>query len=233
MSENYYQGNMKINQMIKEFDQTYVRNDALQWCFFSSFPSRLLHRALHSHNTEHLQACRFLFNDVSRMIQNSIRKSSYDLYKGMKMTNEYLDRLENHVGQLICPKGFFQCNQSRKAALEVAISPEHRPDLRPVVFKIIYDSLVPITELHYKDMPSMMVFDVYTVFRVKHVSRGSVSNVKLEIADDSGAKLAREYRMKHKKEDLQTILDRVLYPPKLPTLPQSSVEPDLLQNETA
>jgi hypothetical protein len=76
---------------------------------------------------------------------------------------------------------------------------------------------------------------------VKYVSRGPVSNVKLEVADDDGAKLAQEYRMKHKKENLQTLLDKVLYPPEPPVrfspLPQSSrplsVVPDLLSNEIA
>jgi hypothetical protein len=175
------------------------------------------------------------------MIQTASRKSSCELYKGMKMTNEYLDKLEKHIGQLICPKGFLQCSQSRKTALDIASSTEHRPDLMPVLFKITYDSSVPIAELHYKDTPAVMVFDVYTVFRVKYVSRGPVSNVKLEVADDDGAKLAQEYRMKHKKENLQTLLDKVLYPPEPPVrfspLPQSSrplsVVPDLLSNEIA
>lgn len=219
MAENYYRGNSKMHETIKEFNQSYAKNHALQWCFIYPFPSTFLHRAFQTHHTEHLQIGRFLVNDVSRLIQLASHRSNSELYKGIKMTSELLDKFEHHVGQLICPKGYIQCCQSRKAALETASSLDHRPDLMPVLFKITYDSSVFVAELHYKDAPSSMVFDVYTVFRVKYVSRGPVTVVKLEVADECGAKLAREYRLKHKKENVQTLLDHLASSVKSPPKP--------------
>jgi len=143
------------------------------------------------------------------------------------MTNEFLDKLENHFGELICTKGFLTCSQSRRVALEAANSPEHRPDLVPVLFKITYDRSVPLAELSNKSTASSMVFDIYTAFRVKYVNRGQVSIVKIELADEDGRQLARDYRMKHRSESVQTLLDQLLFPSKYPAkLP--SHEPALL-----
>jgi hypothetical protein len=147
----------------------------------------------------------------------------------MKMTNEYLDKLENHFGELICPKGFLLCSQSRKTALEIASSPNHRPDLIPVLFKITYDRSVPIAELPKKNAAPLMVFDIFTVFRVKYVNRGPVSIVKLEPADEDGRRLGREYRMKYESESVQDLLEQLLSPPKpparLPPLQLSLIQP--------
>lgn len=214
IAENGYRGNNKFNESIKEFNHSYSKNDALQWCFISPFPSTFLHRAFQTHNTEHLQMSRFLVNDVSRQIQIASHKSTSELYKGMRMSSEILDKLEQHVGQLICPKGYLQCCQSRKIALETASSLDHRPDLMAVLFKINFDSSVSVAELHHKDALPTMIFDVYTVFRVKYVSRGPVTVVKIDAADECGVKLARDYRLKHKKETVQTLLEHLTIPSK-------------------
>jgi hypothetical protein len=217
MAEEYYRGNLKLHQAIIDFDQSYTKSDAIQWCFTSLFPSRFLRRTLCSHNIEHLNACRFLLTDVSRIIQHQPnRKTSCELYRGVRTTNAFLEKLEHHAGKLICSKGFLLCNQSRKAALEVASSLDHRADLMPVLFKITYDTSVPITEVHVKDATPLIVFDVYTAFRVKYVNRSQVSIVKLEPADEDGRNLAREYRMKHESESIQNLLDQLLVPPKPP-----------------
>ncbi len=239
MTEDYYLGNPKLHQLITVFDQSYNKDNVLQWCFSSPFPSGFLRRALRSYNPEHLHACQFLLTDASRIIELKNRKSSCELYRGMKMSNEYLDQLEKHTGKLICPKGFLLCTQSRKIALEVASSTNHRPDLIQVLLKITYDTSVPLAEITNQETGTRMIFDVYTVFRVKYVKRGAISTVKIEPADDNGRKLARDYRMKYQSESIQEILDELLSPPKppvkLPPLEQSlsplSILSDLSPNE--
>ena len=118
------------------------------------------------------------------------------------MTKESLHRLIKHTGKLICPKGFFTCTKSKKAALDLAQSADYRSDLRPVLFKINCDSTVPFAELPMKDTSGLIVFNVYTAFRVKSVNRGSLSIIKLEPADEDGANLALAYRMKYTAETL-------------------------------
>lgn len=227
IAEKYYLGNTKFSHSIIEFNQCYDKNNALQWCFISPFPSYFLRSTLRSHNIENLHACQFLLNDVSRIIQQqSNKKSSCELYKGMKMTNEYLDKLENHFGELICSKDYLLCSQSRKTALEMASSPDHRPDLMSVLFKITYDRSIPIAEISNKDSSSSLIlFDVYTVFRVKYVNRGQISIVKIDPADEDGRKQAREYRMKYQSETVENLLEQVLSPPKPPVRLSSHQQP--------
>lgn len=229
-----------MNSLIKEFDQTYTKSDVLQWCFSSIFPSYFVHHSLRCLNAEHLQACRFLLLDTTRVMQLSQKKSSCELYKGMKMTNDYLTKLENSIDRLICPKGYLQCTLSRKVALDQANSPDHRTDLMSVLIKITYDASVSLVTLSKKNHMSTMLFDAYTVFRIKYVKRGQLTTIKIELADDIGKKLAREYRIEHEPQTVQNLLNQLLTPPKLPVrlpplVPRSqrslSVLSDLSPNE--
>ncbi|CAF0951760.1 unnamed protein product [Rotaria sordida] len=229
-AEKYYSGNTKLLDSLDNFDCCYDKNDALQWCFSSPFPSRFLHHALSTRNTKYIDLCRFLINDVSHVLkQPNDLKSNNQIFRGIKMTNELLEKLTNHTGKLICPKGFFTCTTSRVAALELARSPDYRPDLKPVLFKIYYNSSVPIGELPAKDMSTLIVFDVYMAFRVKWVSRGPVSIVDLEPADQDGRNLAREYRQKFKSSQLQNLLDQLSVfpkpPPRLPPIKRAPIPP--------
>ncbi|CAF3923030.1 unnamed protein product [Rotaria sp. Silwood2] len=229
-AEKYYRGNTKLLDSLDDFDCSYDRNDALQWCFSSPFPSRFLHHALSTRNTKSIDLCRFLIIDVSHVLKPSNDpKSNNQIFRGLKMTNELLEKLTTHTGKLICPKGFFSCTTSRVAALELARSPDYRPDLKPVLFKVYCDSSVPIGELSAKDMSTLIVFDVYTAFRVKWVSRGPVSIVDLEPADEDGRNLAREYRKKFKSSKIQSLLDQLLVfpkpPPRLPPIKRVPTPP--------
>jgi hypothetical protein len=216
MSEKYYRGNTKLLKSLDDFDYCYEQNDALQWCFYSPFPSHFLRRALSSRNTEHIDLCRFLINDVSDVLnQSTIYETNRQFYRGMKITNEGLEKLIKHTGKLICPKGFFTCNKSRKVALDLACSPNYRPDLQPVLFKVNCPPSVPLGEVPTVGTAGLMVFDVYTAFRVKYVNRGPVSVVKLEPADEDGRNLAYEYRMQHKSESVHDLLNQLSAFPKL------------------
>ncbi|CAF0924362.1 unnamed protein product [Rotaria sp. Silwood1] len=230
LAEKYYKGNTKLLDSIDNFDCGYDRNDALQWCFSSPFPSRFLHHALSTRNTKYIDLCRFLIIDVSHVLKKSNElKSNNQIFKGIKMTDELLEKLINHTGKLICPKGFFTCTTSRVAALELARSPDYRPDLKPVLFKVYYDSSVPIGELPGKDMSTLVIFDVYTAFRVKWVSCGPVTIVDLEPADEDGRNLAQEYKKKFKSPNIQDLLDKLLVvpkpPPRLPPIKRASTPP--------
>jgi tetratricopeptide (TPR) repeat protein len=216
MAEKYYRGNTKLLESLDNFDYCYEKNDALQWCFASPFPSRFLRHTLSTRNTEYLDLCRFLITDISDVLQQQPTdlKANHQFFKGMKLTREDLRRLMKNTGKMICAKGFFTCTRCKKAALDLARSPDYRPDLRPVLFKINCDPSVPFGELPMKSAPGLIVFDVYTAFRVKYVNRGLVSVVKIEVANEDGRRLTREYRMKCGSENVQSLLGQLSALPK-------------------
>jgi hypothetical protein len=235
MAKEYYRDDPKLLQSINEFNHSYHRNDVLQWCFSSPFPSRLLHQALRTNHTEHLDRCRFLFIDISYILHRSNqRQISRELYRGMKLTDELLNRLMNHTGKLICPKGYFTWIKSKTTALKFACSSEHRTDLKPVLLKMTCEPSIPIGELSMKNAPTQIVLDLYTVFRVTYVNRGPVSSVRIEPADEDGRSIARGYRTKHKSESVQNLLDQLLILSKPSTLVRrslSSVKRSMARNK--
>lgn len=206
-AETYYRGNGKVLQSLGDFHHSYSRSDALQWSFHSVFPSRYVHHALRCRDVEQLDQCRFLLNDVSRVLQQSAKhKSGIKLYLGMALSKAYIDQLDAHTGKLICPKGYFTCIKSRSAALATANSRNGRSDRLPVLFKLTSDKSVPMGELSTKNEPTQTVFDFYTAFRIVYVVRDTVTTVKIECAAISGKNIAREYIDKHGQQEVKHLL---------------------------
>lgn len=203
---------MKLLKSLDDFDYCYERNEVLQWCFVSPFPSEFLHQALLTRHHEHIDRCRFLLKDISKYLhQPNEHKTPRQFFKGLKISRSKLEHLSKHTGKLICPKGFFTCQKSRKLAIDVARGNNYRPDLRSVLFKIICPPNVPCGEV-----PSigLVVFDVYMAFRIKCVNRGPISIVKLEPADDDGRNCARNYRTINKTDNLDRLLEQLAELPK-------------------
>ncbi|CAF3838221.1 unnamed protein product [Rotaria sordida] len=222
-TRQYYRDNMIITRIIDEFDQSYRPTEVINWCFHSPFPSRFLHHALDSHNKEQLNVCRSLFVDASRFFQQQRQhKSSDKFYRGMKLSNELLDKFKAHVGQLVCTSGFFPCVKSRVNALTLASYPAYRTDLLPVLFKIDCDASTPCIELVQKNSPPLMIFDICTAFHIIYVNRDQMTVIKMKTANEMGKKIGWDYIEKHKNETIQSILDELMKPPVHPkpgTLP--------------
>lgn len=217
MSKEHYREYPKILPSINEFNRSYKRNDVLQWCFSSPFPSRFLHQSLRNCEIEHLDRCRFLFLDISYVLHRpNERQISRELYRGMKLSNDLLEQLTNHTGKLICPQAYFFWIKSKMTALKFASSTNYRTDLNPVLFKISCEPSSPVGEISTNDSPTQIVFDLYSVFRVIYVNRGPVSTVRLELADEDARSIVRGYRTKHKSETIQSLLDQLFIVQKPP-----------------
>ncbi|CAF4541955.1 unnamed protein product [Rotaria sp. Silwood1] len=213
-TRHYYRDNVMILRIIEEFDKSYRPTEIMNWCFRSPFPSRFLHHALRSNNKEQLYVCRPLFVDASRFFnQQRQHKSSDKLYRGMKLSNELLDKFKAHVGQLVCTSGFFPCIKSRANALTLATLPAYRTDLLPVLFKIDCDASTPCIEVVNKNSSPLMVFDICTAFHIIYVNRDQITIIKMKTAGQIGKKIACDYIEQHKDEIVQTLLDELMKPP--------------------
>lgn len=233
IARQYYRDHSRVIEIIEEFEKSYRSADAINWCFRSPFPTRVLLHALRSHDKVQLNVCRFLFVDAARFIQqHSNSKSSYQVYRGMKLLGAVLDQFVVHVGQLFCTSGFFPCTKSRTNALTLASLPTYRPDLLPVLFKIDCDAASLFTEVSNKYSSPITVFDACTAFRVVYVNRGQMSVIKLKTANDAGKKIASEYLEHHPNETIQALLDELLKPPKAPTPPPKEPSPPLFRQAT-
>ncbi len=226
MARHYYRDNTKIIEPISELEKLYRPAEVINWCVRSPFPARFLLHALRSHSKTQLSFCRFLFADASRFFQQQPKhKTSDQVYRGMKLSNELLDKFEAHIGQLVCTSSFFPCTKSRTNALASASLPSYRPDLQPVFFKIDCDTSSLYTVILNRNSPSLIVFDACIAFRIVYINRGPMSIIKMKTAGDVGKKIALDYLEEHKDETIQSILDELLKPPKPPTPPPKPPTP--------
>lgn len=218
MAQNLYHDNTKILKSIKIFNDSYQSNDVFHWCLHSHFPSTSLKTELYTHNNEQLHFYSFLLNDASRYLnkQQPKRNSIIQFYRGMKLPNDILDKIEKNTGKLICTNGFFICTKSRTTAMAIATSSSlsQNSDLSPVLLKIDCDPSIPFVEIPKDKNSLQVIFDVYTTFRILCVNRDQITIIKIKIANDDGKQIAKEYKKKHKETNVQILLNQLLLPVK-------------------
>ena len=213
--QDYYQHNNKTLALIEQLDHSYIATDALSWCLRSPFPSRFVNHALYSRNREQLNLCRFLISDASHVLQQQPKHpSSTQVYRGMKLSSELVEKYIKNIGKLVCTSRFFVCTKSRTTALAAASSATYRPDLIPVLFKIDCDSTTSYFESSKNVSSPIIVFDVCSAFRILYVAQEQMVIVKMKIASDDGRKVAREYKAKHDGVSIETLLDQLVHPSK-------------------
>lgn len=222
-----YHDNAPINRLIDDFDKSYRSNDILKWCVHSPFPSRYIHHALRSFDQEQLNVCRFLFTDAVRFFQKYPKRKE-KVYRGMKLSNELLDKFKDHIGQFVCTNGFFPCMKSRANAITLASLPTYRTDLLPVLFKIDSDASMPCIEVTNKYSVPLMLFEIATIFRILYVNRDQITIIKMTAVSEAGTKIALDYVEKHKDQTTQSLLGDLttqILLPKPHMLPPLRVKP--------
>ena len=212
MARTYYQNHSRRLQSVDDFDRMYRPKDALRWCFRSPFPSNLLRQALLSRHVDQLSLFRFLIVDASRLIQQPSRARTggvVQLYRGMKLSRDVVDRFEQHVGHLLCAGDFFPCTKSRAMALDLATSLRSRPDLVSVLFRIECDGTVRVSPTPLATRPPMFVFDLGTTFRLLSFSRMTLVVIRLNAVAGEAKRFVHEYRETHPGVPIATLLNEL------------------------
>ena len=209
-----------ILREIDELEKTYRSSEAIIWCLRSPFPYRFLHHAIRAHNKDQLRVCRSIFIDVFHTFeQHPQHRTTDQFYRGMKLSNEIINKFEAHIGQMVSTSGFFPSIRSRSNALALASLPAYRPDLLPVLFKIDCDQLSVYIDLTNKYPTPLLAFELCSAFRIVYVNRGAITVIRLKTDRDSGRRLASRYLDQHPDVTMQSLLDELITPPKPPTPP--------------
>ncbi|CAF2064110.1 unnamed protein product, partial [Rotaria magnacalcarata] len=227
MARAYYRSNPTMRSLINEFKQRYHPKDALSWCLLSPFPSCLIRHAFLKCQMEQLNLYRFLIADTSRSIQiHSNSTKDLQLYRGMKLTRQMVDTFAMNTGRIVCASGFLTCIKSRATALDLALSPEYRPDHASVLFKIHCNSSSYFAEIPSDNRELSFVFDLGVNFRIIFINRGKMTVIKMRTVSDEDDKLSQTYKSNHRRATIQTLFDELLASSKplisLPLKPLSS-----------
>ncbi|CAF1108876.1 unnamed protein product [Didymodactylos carnosus] len=212
----YYRGNTKEVEIIQEFSDTYQRADAIRWYTRQSFVYKLINKALRTEDIEQLYIFRFFIADLCSSLAQEYKKMRerekgvLRVYRGVKLSNEEVEKLKENEGKLISMNGFLSTSRLSSVAQNFASKSTKRRDAVVVLFEIEYDfnelndhDIVCADVAKFSDYPEEqeVLFDLGATFKIQSVNREKpdLSRVNLRLTS-KGADIAREYIKLNRKE---------------------------------
>ncbi|CAF1118886.1 unnamed protein product, partial [Didymodactylos carnosus] len=214
--QEYFRGNRKEVATIQEFSDTYRRADAIRWYARQSFVYKLINKALRTEDIEQLHIFRFFIADLCSSLAQEYEKMRerekgvLQVYRGVKLSNEEVEKLKANEGKLISMNGFLSTSRLPSVAQNFASQSTKRRDAVVVLFEIEYDlselndhDIVCADIAKFSDYPEEqeVLFDLGATFKIQSVNREKpdLSRVKLRVTSE-GADIAREYIKLNRKE---------------------------------
>ena len=179
----YYRGNLKQEIFINKFERTYQPEEAIHWYSKQSFVYKMVNKALRTEDIDQLHIFRFFIGDLSENLAREHRKivvsneRILNVYRGMKLSNEELDKLKKNKEKLISTNSYFSTSRRRSEALIFATKPTKRSDAMPVLFEIECDiqalgeSVIFADIANFSSYPDEeeVLFDLGATFRIDSV----------------------------------------------------------------
>ncbi|CAF3387268.1 unnamed protein product, partial [Rotaria sp. Silwood2] len=225
---HYYRGNSKQQKLIDEFEDTYRPEDAILWYSKQSFIYKLVNKALRCEDTDLLHTFRFFIGDLSESLAREHKKilRSDDrilkVYRGVKLSNEELDKLRNSEGKLISTNGFLSTSRLRQPALVFASKLTKRKNVVPVLFQIKLDvqqlgesiSFADIAKFSQYPNEQEVLFNFSAAFRIETIQQdGPVWLINMNASKD-GETITHDYieltRQETEEKTVSIMLGRLM-----------------------
>lgn len=211
--KDYFRRNTTELKNIELFTRTYKSTEAIQWYTKNSFAYRLVNKALRTEDIEALYTFRLFIVDIciSLHLQYNVLKKqerNLKLYRGVKLSTEEIQRLNDNVGKLMVHNGFLSCSRLRSIALDFAKRSTNR-DVQSVLFEIDFNLnnankivAADIAELSEFSEEQEVLFDLGASFKIESCSYDSLNHLWLikTTATNEGVELASDYLAYHKKK---------------------------------
>ncbi|CAF1496342.1 unnamed protein product [Adineta ricciae] len=187
----YYAGNTKVLEEIRNFEINYKPHEALEWFTKKSFIYRLVNKALRTENINSLCLLHFYIADLSKQLENEFskfRKQNSDslikCYRTFQFSSYDIQYFQYNIGNLILTNGYLSATRNRQLAAGDKVLFEYTIDLNEVK-SIVFAN---ITE-------NEILFDIGTVFKMNsctYIEKDEIWIVNVS-ATDEGANFASEY----------------------------------------
>jgi tetratricopeptide (TPR) repeat protein len=210
-----YRNNRTQLKLIEHFNQTYktTDNEPLRWYTGKPFLHKQINRALRTEDIQMLHIFRYIISDISACLKLEFEfiKEYVDqiiLYRGLRVSNEELDKLKKNIGKMISTNGFLSTSRSRTVALIFA--GKTTADKQSVLFEIecnlnelqndsvIFADISRFSEIRDE---GEILFDIGATFIMETISYDndlSVWLLKLK-ATDEAAKISQFYLERNKQ----------------------------------
>ncbi|CAF1525541.1 unnamed protein product, partial [Rotaria sordida] len=205
--KDYYRGNKKEIELIKEFEQTYRSKDAIRWYSKQSFVYKLINKALRIEDVDLLYTFRFFIGDLSQNLQQehekilSSKEKILNVYRGIKLDKKEFDKLKENQTKLISTNGYLSTSRRKSLALSFAMKPTKRLDLIPILFHIQCDieqshkNIIFADISQFSDYPDEeeVLFDIGACFLIESIDeQESLQIIKMNLSNE-GQKITKGY----------------------------------------
>jgi tetratricopeptide (TPR) repeat protein len=226
--KKYYRGNKRQLDSIEEFDKTYQPpRDSIKWYTAGTFVYKLINKALRTENVEQLYIFRFFIIDLCNELQNEWEKlkslryhqTTYQLYRGGRLSQDELEKLKRSEGQLISTNGFLSTSRRKQVALIFAGTSGTDAIRQSVIYEIEYNlnelkSVVVADISSYSRMPDEeeVLFDLSATFKLLSISRDETNLlwiIRMK-ATDEGREAAQNYSKLNQQDIDETSVSVVL-----------------------
>ncbi|CAF4279288.1 unnamed protein product, partial [Adineta steineri] len=136
LCQNIYKDNKIQLNHIKEFEKTYISNQALSWYMKDIFLSKILNKALSIQNIDILFLYRFFLYDIREQLIQNQYPSSIHLYRTLIISNDELQILKNTINGFITINTFFTTKFNRQLALDEFDQWVSTDNLQRILFEI-------------------------------------------------------------------------------------------------
>ncbi|CAF1142875.1 unnamed protein product [Didymodactylos carnosus] len=204
-----YRNNRTQLKLIEHFYQTYksTDNEPIRWYTGKPFLYKQINRALRTEDIQMLRTFRYIISDISRCLKQEFEYikefvGQITLYRGLRVSNEELNKLKENVGKMISTNGFLSTSRSRAVALVFA--GKLTTDKQSVLFEIECnlnelqnDAVIFADIARFSEIPNEeeVLFDIGAAFFMESVCYDNELNVwlfKLRAVDEA-AQIAEVY----------------------------------------
>ncbi|CAF4148814.1 unnamed protein product, partial [Rotaria sordida] len=188
----FYRDNKSILKQIDEFENVYKSTDAIRWYSKQSFVYRLINVALRTENMSVLYLFRYYLKDLCgqltqnfRQIELYVRDMSFELYRGVRLNTNEVEKLKQSIGQMISANGFLSATWDRQIAEVYAGFAQQLTDknLVSVIYKINVD-LAQARSIIFADVAQYsehldeqeVLFDIGSIFTLNSIEFDDKNN---------------------------------------------------------
>ncbi|CAF1212100.1 unnamed protein product [Adineta steineri] len=212
MCRDYYKQNKPELKKIKEFQQTYTRDKAIEWYTDECFLYKLLNKALRTEDIDLLFNFRFFIIDLCSAIEQENHhlknKGTLTLYRGTQIPNEELEKIKENIGKTISTNGFLSTSRNINVSLGFIHMNTQSNDFTSVLFEIKANPLlktVIFTDVGDRSRiegEEEILFNLNSLFKIVSANFDSELRIwKVELnATDEGAEKVEEYLLLSKQQ---------------------------------
>ena len=186
-----YKNNHQEMEIIDEFENDYISENAIWWYTRESCFYRMLNKALRVQDFDMLFALRFFITDVAKQIKDEYDKfirtsdtrSIIRVYRGQIIESNELELMKTSIGQYLSMNSFLSTSRDRSTAIHFARQTPITGDFHRIIFEIEIDprlqtkAFADISQTSYFQNEDEVLIMLGALFRIEKMIEDKTDRV--------------------------------------------------------